>query len=178
MSTFRTLTAAGVAALALAGGAALTGSTAQAQDGDGHRVPPRPAAKALVFGCSGGETVAMSHKASDFQSVAAGATAQVEGSQWSVQGPNKGSDKVLVTFETFASTGGAGELSTVGLYKNGVLAKEGAKYLTYNGEFDTAAVSFCAKVKQGISTFELRVTDGGGSATALYFPTVTYERFQ
>lgn len=178
MSTFRTLTAAGVAALALAGGAALTGSTAQAQDGDGHRVPPRPAAKALTFSCTGGESVAMSHKASDLQSVPAGTTAQVEGSQWSVQGPKKGSDKVLVSFESFAHSGGAGELSSVGLYKNGALVTEGLKYFTYNGEYDTASASFCAKVKKGISTFELRVTDSGGNATTLYFPTVTYQRFK
>ena len=39
-------------ALALVGGAALTGSTAQA-DG-GSKLPPRPAQKVLVQTCSGG----------------------------------------------------------------------------------------------------------------------------
>jgi len=180
-TTFRTFTAAGAAALAIAGGAALTGSTAQAQNGDNHRVPPAPAAKALVFSCYGGEIVEMAHRANDQQNVAGNTTAQLEGSQWSVQGPKKGTDTVLVTVEAFANPGGSsgsGELTSATLYKNGVSAKEGSKYFAYNGEYDTASVSFCAKIKKGQNTFEVRITDSGSGATTLYMPTVTYERFK
>lgn len=177
ITTSRTIAAAGAAALALAGGAALTGSTAQADRGDGHRLPPRPAAKALVSSCSGGTEISMSRRATDFQNVASGTTVDVEGSQLQVKGPKKGTDTVLVTLYAMASSGGAGELASVQLYKDGVSTPEGTKYLTYNGILDQGAVQFCAKVPPGQHTLVLKVTDGGGGATTMYFPTITYERF-
>jgi hypothetical protein len=177
ITTFRTLTAAGAAALALAGGAALTGSTAQADNGDAQRMPERPAARALVSSCTGGHTVSMSRKATDFQNVAAGTTADIEGSLWNVKGPKKGSDTILVTLYSLASSGGAGELTSVSLYKDGVGTSEGTKYFTYNGVLDQAAVQFCAKISHGAHTFTLKAIDGGGGATTMYYPTITYERF-
>ena len=176
ITTFRILSAAGAAALALAGGAALTGSTAQA-GGDAHRLPPRPAQKALVSSCGGGAEIAMSRRATDFQNVAAGTTVDVEGSQWLVKGPKKGSDTVLVTLYSMASSGGAGELTTVQMYRDGVGTTEGPKYFTYNGILDQASVQFCTKIKPGQHTLSLKVSDGGGGATTMYYPTITYERF-
>jgi hypothetical protein len=176
ITTFRILSAAGAAALALAGGAALTGSTAQA-GGDAHRLPPRPAAKALVSSCGGGAEIAMSRRATDFQNVAAGTTVDIEGSQWLVKGPAKGTDTVLVTLYSMASSGGAGELTTVQMYKDGVGTPEGPKYFSYNGILDQGAVQFCTKINKGQHTLTLKVTDGGGGGTTMYYPTITYERF-
>lgn len=176
ITTIRILSAAGAAALALAGGAALTGSTAQA-DGGAHRLPPRPEAKALVSSCTGGQEISMSRRATDFQNVAAGTTADVEGSALQVKGPSKGSDTVLVTLFSMASSGGPGELTSVQLYKDGVGTPEGTKYFTYNGVLDQASVQFCTKLPKGQHTLTLKVTDGGGGATTMYYPTITYERF-
>lgn len=176
ITTFRTITAAGAAALALAGGAALTGSTASADDG-ATKMPARPAQKALVATCAGGPSLGVFYRSMDFQSVPAGTTADVEGSQWQVKGPKKGSDTVLVTLTSMASSGGAGELTSVSLYRDGVGTSEGTKYYTYNNILDEASVSFCTKINKGQHTLNLRVSDGGGGATTLYFPTVTYQRF-
>jgi hypothetical protein len=169
------LAVAALSALALVGGAAITGSTAQADQGT--KMPARPAQKALVQTCSGGAAVGMFNRSMDFQSVAAGATVEVEGSSWQVKGPKKGSDTVLVTLTSMASSGGAGELTSVQFYKDGVGTSEGSKYYTYNNVLDQATVSFCTKINKGNHTLTLRVSDGGGGATALYFPTVTYQRF-
>ena len=169
------LALAAASALVLVGGAATTGSSAQA-DG-GSKVPPRPAQKALVQTCSGGASTGVFNRSMDFQSVAAGTTVDVEGSAWQVKGPKKGSDTVLVTLTAMAASGGAGELTSVQLYKDGVGTGEGTKYFTYNGVLDQATVSFCTKINKGNHTLTLRVSDGGGGATTLYFPTVTYQRF-
>ncbi len=112
ITTARTITAAGAASLALLGGAALTGSTASAGDDDAQRMPARPAERTLVSSCGGGPLVGMSSRAMDFQSVTAGATVDVEGSQWQVKGPKNGTDTVLVTLTAMASSGGAGELTS------------------------------------------------------------------
>lgn len=166
---------AALSALALIGGAAITGSSAQA-DG-GSKLPPRPAQKALVQSCSGGAATALFARSMDFQSVAAGATVDVEGSAWQVKGPKNGTDTVLVTLTAMASSGGAGELTSVQFYKDGVGTGEGSKYFTYNNVLDQVSVSFCTKINKGNHTLTLRVADGGGGATTLYFPTVTYQRF-
>jgi hypothetical protein len=176
-STFRTITAAGAAVLALAGGAAITGSTAQADTADTQRTLARTAQKALLSSCNGGHTVKMFRRATDFQSIPAGTSADIEGSSWTVKGPRKGSDTVLVTLYAMASSGGAGELTTVAMYKDGVGTSEGSKYYTYNNILDQAAVQFCTKLGRGSHTFHLRATDGGGGATTMYFPSITYERF-
>ncbi|GAA4369515.1 hypothetical protein [Nocardioides caricicola] len=176
ITTFRTLTAAGAAGLALVGGAALTGSSATAGD-DTARMPARPAERALVSTCGGGPSVGLFYRSMDFQSVAAGATVDVEGSQWQVKGPKKGTDTVLVTLTAMASSGGAGELTQVSFYKDGVGTNEGTKYFTYNNVLDQASVSFCTKISKGNHTLALRVADGGGGASTLYFPTVSYQRF-
>ncbi|WP_243058389.1 hypothetical protein [Nocardioides sp. SR21] len=176
ITTFRTLTAAGAASLALIGGAALTGSTATADDG-ATKMPARPAQKALVSTCNGGPSLGLFYRSMDFQSVASGTTTDVEGSQWQVKGPKKGTDTVLVTLTAMASSGGAGELTSVSFYKDGVGTSEGTKYFTYNNVLDQASVSFCTKIPKGNHTLTLRVSDGGGGATTLYFPTVSYQRF-
>jgi len=130
-----------------------------------------------VATCSGGPTVAMISRSMDFQSVPAGTTAEVEGSQWQVKGPKKGTDTVLVTLTAMASSGGAGELTQASFYRDGVGTSEGTKYYTYNNILDQATVSFCTKIGHGQHTLNLRVIDGGGGATTMYFPTVTYQRF-
>ncbi len=181
ITTFRTITAAGVAALALAGGAAITGSMAQAGDGDGNasanQAPARPAERALVASCSGGAATKLFRRSMDFQSVPAGTTVDLEGSLWSVKGPKKGTDTVMVTVSAMASSGGSGELTQIAFYRDGVGTSEGTKYFTYNNVLDQAAVQFCAKIGKGQHQFTVKVTDGGGGAATLYFPTVTYERF-
>jgi len=176
ISTFRTISAAGVAVLALLGGAAVIGTTAQAGD-DQAAMPERPAPRAQVASCSGKSVVAMQHRAMDFQSVAAGATVDVEGSLWNVRGPTKRTDTVLVTLTAMASSGGAGELTQMAFYKDGVGTSEGVKYFTYNNILDQASVSFCTKIPRGQHTLTLKVSDGGGGAATMYFPTITYTRF-
>lgn len=175
-TTFRALATAAAAALVLAGGAALTGSTAQADDG-AQRMPPRPAQRTLVSSCGGGPSVKIFSRTMNSQSVSAGTTADVEGSQWSVKGPKRGTDTVLVTLTSMASSGGAGELTSVAFYKDGVGTSEGTKYYTYNGVLDQASVQFCTKISHGLHTFNLKAIDGGGGGTTLYYPTVTYQRF-
>ena len=174
MTTYRTITATAVAAVALAGGAALAGSTAHA---DPASAPPRPAQKALVATCDGGPALRLHMRSMDFQSVPAGTTAEVEGSQWTVKGPKKGSDVVLVTLTAMASSGGAGELAQASFYKDGVATAEGTKYFTYNNVLDQASVQFCTKIGKGQHTLAVRVTDGGGGATSMYFPSVDYQVF-
>ena len=177
ITTSRTIAAAGAAALAIVSGAALTGSTAQADAGNTQRMPDRPAARALVSSCSGGPSVAVIERSMDFQSVTAGTTVDVEGSQWLVKGPKKGSDTVLVTLTSMASSGGAGELAQASFYKDGVATAEGTKYFTYNNVLDQASVQFCTKIGKGQHTLAVRVTDGGGGATSMYFPSVDYQVF-
>lgn len=162
-------------ALVLVGGAAITGSSAQADSGS--KMPPLPQRKALVQTCSGGAAVGLFSRSMDQQSVPAGTTADVEGSAWQVKGPKKGTDTVLVTLTSMISSGGAGELTSVQLYKDGVGTGEGTKYYAYGSDLDTAAVSFCTKIPKGNHTLTLRVTDQSGGATTMYFPTVTYQRF-
>ena len=176
-TTFRTISAAGVALLSLLGGAAVISTTAQADDNSASSMPARPSARAQVASCGGKAVVSMFHRAMDFQSVAAGASVDVEGSLWTVRGPSKGSDSVLVTLTSMASSGGAGELTSVAFYKDGVGTSEGTKYFTYNNVLDQASVQFCTKLSKGQHTFTLKMIDGGGGPTTLYFPTVTYERF-
>ena len=174
MNKTTSLALAAASALVLVGGAAMTGSTAQA---DGGKLPPRPDSKALVQTCAGGAATGLFSRSMDYQSVAAGTTVDVEGSAWQVKGPKKGSDTVLVTLHAMASSGGPGELATVQLYRDGVGTGEGTKYLTYNGGLDAASVSFCTKITKGNHTLSLRVADSGGGATSLYYPNVTYQRF-
>lgn len=176
ITTVRTLTAAGAASLALIGGAALTGSTATADDG-ATKMPARPAQKALVSTCGGGPSLGLFYRSMDFQTVAAGTTADVEGSQWQLKGPKKGTDTILVTLSAMASSGGPGELATAAFYRDGVGTGEGTKYFAYNNVLDQASVSFCTKIGKGNHTLNLRVSDGGGGATTLYQPTVSYQRF-
>jgi hypothetical protein len=170
-TTFRIISAAGAATLALAGGAALTGSTAHA-DGGAHRLPPRPEARSLVSSCGGAQEIAMSRRATNYQSIAAGTTADLEGSQLQVRGPKKGTDTVLVTLYSMSYSGG----SSVQLYKDGVGTTEGSKSLAYSSTFDQSAVQFCTKINRGQHTLTLKVTDAGGGTT-MYYPTITYERF-
>ena len=175
MNTSLPIAAAGLLAVALAGSSLI--GTASADDGGKADAPRVPAARAQVSACTGGPTIAMRSRAMDFQSVTAGSTTEVEGSQWNVKGPKKGTDTVLVTLNAMASSGGAGELTTVTFYRDGVGTKEGTKYFTYNGTLDQATVQFCTKLPKGQHTLALRVGDGGGGATTLYYPTITYQRF-
>lgn len=178
ISSFRTVAAVGVAALILVGGATLSGTMAQAEDD--HTAPPVPnpsSERALLAQCSGGAATKMSSRAMDFQSVSAGATEDVEGSQWVVKGPKRQTDAVLVTLTSMSSSGGAGELLSIALYKDGVGTSEGTKYLAYNNVLDQTAVQFCTKIGKGQHTLVLKVTDGGGGAATMYYPTVTYQRF-
>ena len=176
ITTLRTTAAAAAAALALVGGAALAGTAATA--GDGRASLPQPsAARTLVSSCDGGPTVSMHRRATDFQSIPAGTTADVEGSAWTVRGPKRGTDAVVMTLSSMASSGGAGELTTVQLYKDGVGTPEGSKYYTYNNVLDQASVQFCVKLPHGQHEFVVKVTAGGGGATTMYYPGITYERF-
>ena len=63
------------------------------------------------------------------------------------------------------------------MYKDGVGTPEGPKYFSYNGILDQGAVQFCTKINKGQHTLTLKVTDGGGGGTTMYYPTITYERF-
>lgn len=178
ISSFRTVAAVGVAALILAGGATVTGTMAQAEnDGIAPPVPNESTHRALVSQCTGGAATKMSTRSMDFQSVSAGTTEDVEGSQWSIKGPKRQTDTVLVTLTSMSSSGGAGELLSIALFKDGVGTAEGTKYLTYNNVLDQSAVQFCARVGKGQHTFVLKVSDGGGGASTMYYPTVTYQRF-
>jgi hypothetical protein len=38
-------------------------------------------------------------------------------------------------------------------------------------------VQFCTKIGSGLHTLGLKVTDGGGGGTTMYYPTITYQRF-
>ena len=175
-STLRTAGAAGAAALALAGGAAVVQNTAAADDvGAAPRVPT---ARTLVSSCDGGAALAVHRRATDFQNVAAGTTADLEGSAWTVKGPRTGTDVVLVTISSMASSGGAGELTSLAFYKDGVGTPEGSKYFTYNNVLDQATTQFCAKLSKGTHSFVVKVTDGGGGGTTLYYPVVTYQRYR
>ena len=168
--------AAGFAALALAGSSLAGGTTAGASAG-GTSSPRVPAPRAQVAKCAGGPVTAMSSRAMDYQTIAAGATVEVEGSQWPVKGPKKGTDTVLVTLSSMASSGGAGELTSIAFYRDGVRSGEGSKYLAFNGPLDQGSVQFCTKIGKGQHVLALRVTDSGGSASTLYYPTITYQRF-
>ncbi|MEP9362874.1 hypothetical protein ABLE68_07915 [Nocardioides sp. CN2-186] len=169
------MAAAGFAVLAVVA-SGLAGVSSANADAKGS-APRQPAQRAQVSACSGGSAISMSSRAMDFQSVTAGSTTEVEGSQSSVKGPKKGTDTILVTFTAMASSGGAGELTTASLYRDGVGTSEGTKYFTYNNVLDQATVQFCTKIGKGQHTLALRVTDGGGGATSLYYPTITYQRF-
>jgi hypothetical protein len=165
---------AALSALALVGGAAITGSTAQADDG-ASRLPAPPAKKALVQSCSGSGSTGMVTRTMDYQGITAGSTVEVEGSSWQVKGPKKGTDTVLVTMSTLAYVNNESLMAQ--LYKNGVGTSEGTKYVAVGVAYDQATVTFCTKIKKGNHTLALRVQDSGGSASALYYPTVTYQRF-
>jgi hypothetical protein len=183
MKNIRRVTA-GVATVAFAGvatlvgGAALTGATAHADAKQTLRLPDRPQGKALTGACAGKALLGTRYRSVDFQNVPAGTTAEVQGSQWTLKGPSKGTDTVIVTLSSMASSGGAGELASAALYKDGVGTSEGAKYFTYNGVLDQATVQFCAKVGSGQHTLAVEVTDGGGGGTTMYYPTTKYQRFK
>ena len=175
-STLRTVVAAAAAALALVGGAAVVGSTAEADDVGA--VPRVPTARTLVSSCDGGAAMSVHRRATDFQNVAAGTTADLEGSAWTLKGPKTGTDIVLVTISAMASSGGAGELTSLAFYKDGVGTTEGSKYFTYNNILDQATTQFCVKLSKGTHSFVVKVTDGGGGGTTLYFPVITYQRYR
>jgi hypothetical protein len=168
------IAAAGLAALLIAGSAATGATVANAADGKGD-APRVPVKRAQVSQCSGGSTIEMSSRAMDYQGVAAGATADVEGSLWNVRGPKKGKDTVLVTLSSLAITGGTGEIDYVSLYRDGVATSEGQKYYGYGSA--PATVQFCTKIGKGQHSLVLKVQDPGGGSTSLYNPTITYQRF-
>lgn len=167
---------AGVAALALAGSVLTGGTAAHAQDGKGGGVPT-PAKRVQVSSCTGGAALSMSSRTMDIQSVAGGTTVQVEGSQLQLKGPKKGTDTVLVTFSSLAAAGGAGELTTMSLYRDGVGTSDGPKYYAYGADLVQATIQFCTKIGKGQHTLELRAADGSGGSSTFYYPTVTYQRF-
>jgi hypothetical protein len=176
MSTHRTIAAAGLAALALAGGTALVGSSAHAEgQGQATARPPAPA-RALVASCDGHALLSMRHRDMDAQSVPAGTTADLEGSQWSVTGPRTGTDTILVTVSAMVSPGGASDLTGLSFYKDGVGTTGGSKYFGY-GTLSQGSAQFCTKIGHGLHTLSVKVVDYGGGGTYLYYPTVTYERF-
>ncbi|MFN8194521.1 MAG: hypothetical protein U0R80_09585 [Nocardioidaceae bacterium] len=179
MNNLRSITAVGIATLALAGGASLSTGAANAGGTSGDDTLAKvTSAKAITQTCDGGKVKKMRYRTSDSQSIPGGTAAQLEGSQWTIAGPGGGTDAVVATVSSFAHSGGAGELTSVELLKDGAPVGGGAKYFTYNGEYDTASVQLCGKVGKGVHTFEIRVTDQSGSATTLYQPSVTYERFE
>ena len=168
------MAAAGFAALALVGSTLAGVGSANADDGGKASVPHLSAKKAQIASCSGGAAVSMSSRAMDQQSIAAGATADVEGSLWNVKGPKKGSDTVLVTLSALAINGSS-QLGYVTLYKDGVGTPEGQKYFGYGST--PATVQFCAKIGKGQHQLVLKMQDDGGTGLTMYNPTITYQRF-
>jgi hypothetical protein len=168
------MAAAGFAVLAVVASGLAGVNSASAQGGKGT-APHLPVMRAQVSACSGGALTAMSSRTMDFQSIPAATTADVEGSQWSVKGPKKGTDTVLVTISALSGGGGTGETNSVTLYRDGVGTSAGSKYFAY--DTTPASTQFCTKIGKGQHTLTLKLQDSGGGASFLYNTTVTYQRF-
>jgi hypothetical protein len=168
------IAAAGFAVLAISGSALLGATTATAADGGKATLPHLAAKKAQVTACSGGTTISMNYRTMDQQTIAAGATADIEGSQFTVKGPKKGTDTILVTLSALAFNGSS-QLGYASLYKDGVGTPEGQKYFGYGST--PATIEFCGKINKGQHTFVIKMQDDGGSGLTMYNPTITYQRF-
>jgi hypothetical protein len=167
--------AAGLAAVIVAGSAVLGAATADASGGQSASITPHLSAKkAQVTACSGGPLLSMTSRTMDVQTIAAGATAEVEGSQFTVKGPKQGTDRVLVTLSALAING-TSQIGTASLYKDGVGTPEGTKYFGYGST--PATIQFCGTINKGQHTFTLRMQDDGGTGLTMYNPTITYLRF-
>lgn len=167
------LVATGISAVVAAASLAATTSASADDGGKGTTTRP-PVLRAQVSSCTGGAAIGMRSSAMDFQTIAAGATADVEGSLWNVKGPKKGTDTVLVTLSALALNG-ASQLGYATLYRDGVATNEGQKYFGYGST--PATVQFCTKISKGQHQLVLRMQDDGGSSLTLYNPTITYQRF-
>jgi hypothetical protein len=181
MRKYRTAAAAGVAALALTGGAVLAGSGSAQADGDlaAKPTPPSKTAAKVVpsFACNGGASMGVRHQSADYESVGANTTTNLGSTRWVVKGPKKGADTVLVTFSSFNYTA-SGDLTYLGLYKDGNIVNPGLKYYAYTGgNYDQGSTQFCTRIGPGKHVLILKATESGSGGAVLYYPTVSYERF-
>ena len=180
MKNTRTAAAAGIAALALTGGAVLYGSASAQADG-GPSAKPTPPAKTAAkvvpnFTCGGGANLGVRMQSADSESVAGNKTTQLGSTRWVVKGPKTGTDTILVTFSAFNYTA-SGDLTYLGLYKDGNITSHGLKYWNYNGEYDQGSTQFCTKIGKGNHVLAIRATESGAGGAILYYPTVTFQRF-
>lgn len=177
MNRFRTITAAGVATLALASGAAFTGSAAVADDG-GQPAPPskqltaHTSARIGAAQCSGGAAIGM-HTGSGGYVDLATSYQSVPGSGWTVRGPQHGKDTMLVTLTSQAYSG-YNYLYTRLYHNNNPMGPE--RFSAYDQYYASVATQWCVKFGRGVHNFDVRAY-ATGTGSDLIQPTITYQRF-
>lgn len=166
---------AALSALALVGGAAITGSTAQAAAGD-QRAPQQSAGSARLatspVACDGGAGKGLLTRVQpepfSFQGTAGGDVA-VPGAQVKVRGPKKGTDTLLITFSAETYYVGSGWMS-LEVHKDGTpvgpYADNGSPLAFASQEaYASNSAQFCTKVGKGVHTLAVQTSTTGDSTT-------------
>lgn len=165
---------AGLATLALVGGAALTWAPSDAATG--HRPPaqrtvPAKAATGPVT-CVGGTAKGLVSKLSAEPFSFSGTTGNdvpVTGAQVNVKGPQRGTDTVLVTFSAESYYSGSGWMG-IEVHKDGVpiapFADNGSPLaFTSNSSYVSASAQFCTKVGRGTHVLTVEASTTGDATT-------------
>lgn len=166
---------AALSALALVGGAAITGSTAQAAVED-QRGPQQRAGSARLatapVTCDGGAGKGLLTRLQPEPfafSGTAGADVAVPGAQVEVRGPKKGTDTLLISFTAETYYSGSGWMS-LEVHKDGVpigpYADNGSPLaLTSQAAYGSHGAQFCTKVGKGRHTLAVQTSTTGDSTT-------------
>ncbi len=169
------LALAAASTLALVGGAALTGSTAQASAGDQHTPQQREVPSRLAAGpvrCDGGAAKGLATRLSPEPFSFAGtanADVAVPGAQVTVRGPQKGTDTFLITFTAETYYTGSGWMS-LEVHNDGVpvapFANNGSPLaLTSESKYSSNSAQYCVRLRKGTHTLSVQASTTGASTT-------------
>ena len=181
---------AGLATIALIGGAALTWSPSDAATG-GTRAPaqrtvPARAATGPVS-CNGGAAKGLASRlsADPFSfSGTSGADVAVPGAQVTVRGPKRGTDTFLITFsaETYYSGGGWMSLE---VHRDGVpvapFADNGSPFaFASEAAYQSNSAQFCTKIGHGVHTLSVQTSTTGDATESGWLDdwTMSVQRFE
>ena len=178
----------GLAALALLGGAALTGTPSEAASG-GHAAPHQRVAAAKATGpvsCNGGAAKSLTTKLSadpfSFTGTS-GADVAVPGAQVTVRGPKKGTDTFLVTFTAETYYSGSGWMG-LEVQRDGTpiapFANNGSPFaLTSEATYHGDSGQFCTKIGKGLHTLSVQASTTGDATESGWLDdwTMSVQRF-
>ena len=180
---------AGLATVALVGGAALTWAPSNAASTD-HRPPAQRTASAKAatgpVRCDGGASLGLSTRlsADPFSfSGTSGNPVAVPGAQVNLRGPRRGTDTVLVTFSAETYYSGSGWMG-LEVRKDGApiapFANNGSPFaFTSQAAYGSNSAQFCTKIGRGVHTLAVQASTTGAATESGWIDdwTMSVQRF-